>query len=366
MKTKRWLIGGAWAVALLLIILTLLYRKATATARIDPSITNSGPTGAAVFADLLQKAGYKIRADGRRYPVFAPGEVPFTMSPNAPGLQFENLHPRSPLQFVVVWGSGTASGPAYQISAERPTVAIRNEAESNARAWNLTVDVPAQVLSYPNERSYWTSPNGDIVSLAATQSGVAVVLREPSPLLNRYIDRAENGAAMVALVRRFVPPGSTLVFCEHFLGNTEADSIFRGLGPWAQAAAWQAFFLFVVISWTFAIPFGRPLVQRLSERGARDLLEAMGTAMLRGKQLSTAQAFLQREADVRLRKLARTGRREDMAAVFKRLDAGIRAPYERAFLDPADKETRARVETFFQDLKELETRRSKRVSSNDA
>ena len=85
--------------------------------------------------------------------------------------------------------------------------------------------------------------------------------------------------------------------------------------------------LLAVIIFTFGIRFGLPDRRRRVQRGSRELVEAVATAMRRGKKSSTALNLLLQEVDERIRQATGTPASADRLKLLGGVPMSLREQY---------------------------------------
>ena len=118
--------------------------------------------------------------------------------------------------------------------------------------------------------------------------GTLVTLSDGLPATNRFIDRADNAEVLLSIIQPLVPRGGRIVFTEATFGGGREPSLLATIGPWAQAGWMQLLFLFVVIVLTLGFRFGLADERRVTERGQRELLEAVADTYQRGRMTRVA------------------------------------------------------------------------------
>lgn len=133
-------------------------------------------------------------------------------------------------------------------------------------------------------------------------SGMLVRLREGRIFSNLRLGEAGHATAAVALAQRLAPAGSKWVFAEMSFGNAITTNYLDELGPWAATAAGQAVLLLGLVFVTLAIRFGPTAWERVEQRSARAVVEAVRDGLARSPSPREATWLLLGEAETRIRR----------------------------------------------------------------
>ncbi len=146
--------------------------------------------------------------------------------------------------------------------------------------------------------------NSTDVFVANGSVGKGILARTSDGLFatNRFIDRADNATLALQIVRGLLPEGGQVVFTEASLGRGISPSLVNILGPWAAGMWVQFTVLFVVIVFTLGIRFGLPAMERRTQRGQREMIDAISDVYLRAKSTAVALDVAYEEADRRIRR----------------------------------------------------------------
>jgi len=156
------------------------------------------------------------------------------------------------------------------------------------------------LLTRPGDPSY--------AALQRIGSGHEVIVANGLPVTNRFIDKLDNAAVMLSLVRTVANPGSRIVFVESSFGNTSEPSLMELIGPWALASWWQILFLLLVIGYTVGARFGIAEEDRSTEKGGRELVDALAQTYRRARATHIAIGALLQQADRQVRKKLKLSR----------------------------------------------------------
>lgn len=384
MNSKKVLFVG-WILCGLMLTASILYLSVKRADVAVPSIRNSGPTGASILSELLHKRGYKISRTISTNPKLDQDSVlVMFVHPNeiVDIGSFDQLGKRSELiEFIKVHTE--KGGLAFQLGTLNSLAEMRRTA---SKVTSVGKQVAGPIRKYEVEgfldsvlpevyaeteftflnRAIFIDEQTSAVLLNAQSNRKGVVFNSALgyAAMNSMIGRGDNALLLVESFTRFVPKDRPLVFLEGALPGSETETLFGGIGPWMSAISAQFFFFLFALAWHHWRGFGPPVVDRLREKGARDLLEAVGFAMERGNMRGIAGELFEREAMIRLRKLIRAGRKESNASVLERIPEDLRLALQEAkgSVHQLNQETVQRAwGHFFELLSSRETRRQKRV-----
>jgi hypothetical protein len=92
---------------------------------------------------------------------------------------------------------------------------------------------------------------------------------------------------MLTAVESIAKPGDHLVFLEGEF-DPSAPSLVATIGPWAEAIWYQAILCFVTFCLVIGRRFGFPDSEKRVQRGSRELLDALGDTLRRGRATTAA------------------------------------------------------------------------------
>lgn len=119
---------------------------------------------------------------------------------------------------------------------------------------------------------------------------------------NRFIDKADNSVLALQLIRGLIPEGGQVVFSEASIDGGIAPSLVHVLGPWATGIWIQLTILFIVIVFTLGFRFGLPAVERRTQKGQREMIDAISDVYLRAKSTGVALDTAYEQADRQIRR----------------------------------------------------------------
>jgi len=311
LPTVAWVLLGL--IALAAIMLSLGREDANAF----PSAASHSPSGVQAFMELLNKDGYKTSVTQSAAPLRSKGDVVVAFNLTKSSLISEaSMEDQDPLETLVmeqVSQGGKAIlfdlSPDF-VSASRTATGqvlpVDNVVGPSSSSLKLNIDdqrefAPTEgvgdrliVASGPGKRVVASAKFRNKGTLIEVDDGIIVT--------NRFIDQNDNALEAMRLVRMVAPAGSHLVFTEATFGNVSEPGVLEIMGPWAVAAWWQILILFGVIVYTLGKPFGFPDEERLVQRGARDLVDAIALTYRRSKATHIALQWIHSSADREIRR----------------------------------------------------------------
>lgn len=197
----------------------------------------------------------------------------------------------------------TSDGTKLEVSSAPLTFARLSDYDGEVQTDNT------KLLPYSYEDQTYTSwskreaKSGEpFVAYASRGKGMIVRTADGLFATNRFIDRADNAALALQIVKGLVPEGGQVVFTEATLGGGISPSLVNILGPWATGMWIQLTVLFVVVLFTLGIRFGLPAAERRTQMGQREMIDAISDVYLRAKSTAVALDVAYEEADRRIRR----------------------------------------------------------------
>ncbi len=307
--------SGLFTVAYLLFGILILSVVMLSFARQDrtsePSIASFGPSGLRVFAELLRQDGYEVAETLSLSPRLKPNDAIVLISreesmeelisseskahqAKVKALRTQHLA----LGGVVIDGAIARDFGQATLTAEKNPLPLEspNQAKSATISSAPSSVDPGFDADEPST-PIWTN----FASVAVLDKGLHLTIDDVIGATNRFIDRQQNAEVFLALVHGVVPKGGRVVFVESSWSIQQEPGFFADLGPWAAAGWAQLIFLGVVIAYSLGKPFGLPSEGRTSQRGQRDLVDAITGTFRRAQATPIAMSALLTDADRRLR-----------------------------------------------------------------
>lgn len=347
MKARSGLLTLGYVLAGVLAICGLMLTLARRAGRSEPSIGSYGPSGLRLFAELLIDEGYRLDATRDATPRLDPKtdvavavfvERGFNLAQGMPTpLELEaELTKFAESGGRILWSSlGSDFESVTRVANQRELLSPYTEHEYTIEGEFQGRSPAAWVQPEPRGTSILLDGANPWMAISAIGKGKGLYVGDFSGATNRFLERAQNAAALVSAVRAIAPPGSRLVFLEAAWGNESEPGLFESIGDWAAAGWAQFLVLCLVVAYTLGKPFGIPESKRPPQRGQRDLVDAYGMVLRRARATPIALEAIRDEADRRVRRalkmdmgLERAERDKrippELASLFQRVDAAIR------------------------------------------
>lgn len=313
----------AWVLFGLLVASSVFFLLAREEKDANPSAESTLPSGTAIFANLLRKDGFDVSIDPYRRPVLPKNALAIVydtgFAPTGSTSPFEASDDEAPIEVlpsgeIEKWiaAGGTALcinvDSEYDVASQKaiPTeVWAHPQEDMRKRALTLGSDFYQDFPFEGDERfDIWlTQSDQALVSLQTYGKGALIIVRDGIGSTNRMIDAAENARFYLDLVRTYAP-AKEVVFAEALLPSARDRGLLADIGPYGSAAWWQFLFLSGVVVFTLGKRFGLPTVERRTQRGVRELLDALSLTMARGRQYGMALQLIAHDVDLRVRRLA--------------------------------------------------------------
>jgi len=329
-----------WALGGLLVVASVLFFFAREERRTFPSAASPRPSGTMAFAELLREDGFEVSVSGSPNPRFDRGNLVivyqvgvrrdrFTIFGDEPDGDGPS-EKRDPLTAMPAVERALArhialGGRVLMIGVpENFDEASKSTVELGVLRWDSTAEavlvsgststiraedlIAERAPLLPRERSAviptWVGTDGSSFIEAVSDGGVGALLVVPNGIgtTNRFIARDANASVFLRAVRENAPKGARIVFAEAMFGNVQDPGFIASIGDWANAARWQVVLLFIVVIFTLGRRFGVPIHDRVEQRGARELVDALGDTLDRGRQAGFSLSLVAQDVDLRLRR----------------------------------------------------------------
>lgn len=303
-------------VAILLVVIVVISLSRVDEA-VNPSSNSFDPSGAKAFRELLTKSGYRVS--------------------DSPFIPRHTLKKSLCIEFVgsmrsfdrLSAGEDAVVGQVRnQLAGGDSVLLLGMSRDSETNLHHLQDDV---AISLTSERRYnlrgvsvpmveddfdpkgqdevwepiWKLQNGDDISgfaLDKEGSGYGIFVPCGVIALNQNLDKAENAALLLDLVRSLTGPDRRdIVFVDGSFNSSSNPNLFDVLGPWSAGAWSQLILLALVMVWGVSVRFGLPVEERSEQMSGRMLLDGMADTMARGKHADWAVAEAVRAADAKVR-----------------------------------------------------------------
>lgn len=283
-----------------------------------PSANYSGPSGYSAFAALLEKRGFRVRADRTVEPRISDDELAIVVGlsntayssygPSESPANSTQEEMREYLTDMVVGGSValiTQVERQFSTASSRAAVVPLKIAGGDGPTLSVNVGVyrePDFSTAAKDPVPFWTDQsNAAVVKAHADGRGVTYTLTDGVGFTNRYIDQNDNARFAVTLVESLAP-AKKVVFLEAAHGDIYTPGLLESIGRWLKYGWTQFLLLFVVVAYTLGRRFGLPVYDRFIQRGQRDLVDAIGFLFMRSRASASAMEAVLKNADRELRK----------------------------------------------------------------
>lgn len=364
MKIQSWAIGLGGLLGLCAVV--LLFSKSEQSS--FPSAGNLGPSGTAALVRLLERDGYKVRADRSPFLPTQKGELVIApvigdegrslldvlsgseVTPIQRALARHaasggkvlliqvpgdfNSATRGMIEYSVTTPSGTKTiqAPRYWGSPEM----LKPYEAPGRTSLPFTPSEPAAFLSPNSDSAQANSPLSAIARIQRMGEGSAVSLDAGTLAINRHLADAENADVVTDLVRMMAKPGSQIVMAEAAFGNASEQGLGAALGSWFTAARNQALILAVVICVTLGVRFGRVLPARRRVRGAREMVDALATQLSSSRDKVFMLRCFAHQIETEIKRLEGLPASSETTALLRVIPGVEREPISAVLSLPAD------------------------------
>lgn len=322
----------AYGLIAILIIAAILISIGQRETNAKPSASSYNPSGLHAFQELLGKNGITTRIDRLIQPRLKPTDLVVAAYVDE-GPQIFGDNPLAPIEksllahikrggrvLVLPFDQDFRARSLTAVKATTPIINYADESKLEVNSSPLTFATlsdydgevgsgSAQLLPFTYEdKTYASWMKRDINSgepfVGYASRGKGMIARTADGLFatNRFIDRADNATVALQIVKGLIPEGGQVVFVEATVGGGISPSLVNILGPWATGMWIQLTVLFVVVLFTLGIRFGLPAVERRTQTGQREMIDAISDVYLRAKSTAVALSVAYDEADRRIRR----------------------------------------------------------------
>ncbi len=317
MIRKRGLPSIVWILLGLLAVSALVMALGNHDLDTNPSTAYYGPSGSAALRELLDREGIPTKVDLRSQPELGAHDIVvcFVIPQNRTDESSDEDKIEKAIDDHLKSG-GRVVGfgiPSNFAGASKSALKLGETRVENSMFGTKYKLLGAQPIEDTWLSDYIDDENTVAVGLWSTldkkqcvwltQVGKGKLMYTDFGLVatNRYLDRSDNAAFVDSLIQSLYRPGDRVVFTEASFGNAVNPGLLETIGAWALAAWRQLLLIFAVIVYSLGKRFGFPSETRSVQRGDRDLVDAIGRTMLRGKNTNAALASAHHRLDRRLR-----------------------------------------------------------------
>lgn len=292
--------------------------------RAAPSAESYSPSGLRAFVELLKANGYHPVVDRNRKPAIGPNDIVVSFDVvRRDALTSKTADDEESEAFATNdWISDRVEEGAFWVtssfqsdfskSSRRALDGTPVDARSTGSAARLKVildpdadDSSADDWDSPDLTPIWTTDVFPIASTWTYGDGRVIECRDGLPFSNRFVEKADDARLVMSLIRAANRPGAKVVFAEATWSQADDRGLFATIGGWASAAYYQAMFWFVVLLLCMGIRFGYPDEVRATQRGSRELLDAVAFFSRRAKHANLALAAAHGKFDRDIRNVLR-------------------------------------------------------------
>lgn len=322
----------AYGLVAILIIAAILISIGQRETNAKPSAGSYNPSGLHAFQELLGRNGIRTRVDRLEQPQLKPNDLVIAAYVDE-GPQIWGDNPLAPIDkslkehlkkggriLVLPFDKDFRARSFTAVKATTPIVNKFDETVLQVNSAPLTFGSfsdydgevstgSAQLLPFTFEDVTYSSwmkreVNSTDPFVAYASRGKGMIARTADGLFatNRFIDRNDNATIALQIVKGMVGEGGQVVFTEATLGAGISPSLVNILGPWATGIWIQLTVLFLVVVFTLGIRFGLPAVERRTQTGQREMIDAISDVYLRAKSTAVALSVAYDEADRRIRR----------------------------------------------------------------
>ena len=294
----------------------------------QPAADSYTPSGMRAFAELLQREGYRVEIDQSSRPGAGPGDtvIGFTLEGSGSAISAKVDKTREYIDALEAKGANliiaTLPGDFQKASRaiiDRPPVPITNVITGEKLQVTAAISDDEQPETKKKsgakedsaqDASIWlwdADKPGDLfsVSLGRVKRGTEIEFDNGLFLTNRFIDKHDNAALAISVIHAIASPGSKLLFAEGTWAPPTEKGLFATIGTWAAAGYYQSLFLLAVIMFSLGFRFGLPDEVKRTQRGARELLDAVAFTFRRGKHATAALKSVNDRIDREIRSMLR-------------------------------------------------------------
>jgi hypothetical protein len=279
-----------------------------------PSARHTGPSGLSAFADALRLAGYEVRVETRTNPRFTDDET-LIVPQNWFLFDFESSEDESdsttgkitkhvqeghgaiflPMDYNFLENSFTMREGTVPLSIPKGSTLRISKPFADAQEANLArYERPGKFVTLARAEN-WNVVGGSL------RRGKVAVASDATLISNRFIDKADNVAVMLGVVRTIAPAGSKIAILESYVDPYDPD-VLDVLGMPFRLALYQSVFAICLIAWGLGKRFGLPDESRERQSGERELVSAIEDLVRRTQGTSLPAEATLHAAEFKIRR----------------------------------------------------------------
>lgn len=326
-----------WAFVGLLILSAGAMTLGRTGSETSPGIENYSPSGTRAFAELLRNRGYVLRSERNPSPRIRKNEVAIAFSGNPEMLLLNGEEKESKVvtafkKYVKEGGRGIHLqmnpdfAEASRAAAKSNVSVALQVTEKSLRV--STSSLQSSVSDLPDPYiTVWYSDEW-AAHLGLYGKGKILTIDDGIPATNRFIGKHDNARIMLTAVESIAKPGDHLVFLEGEF-NASAPSLAATIGPWAEAIWYQAILCFLTCCLILGRRFGFPDSEKRVQRGSRELLDALGDTLRRGRATTAALEQALTHAALIIRRISKNNWEPDREHLNPMLPESLRTALAR-------------------------------------
>jgi len=352
-----------WVMTVVLIVVFLLLQLADTASESHPSAMSDDPSGSSAYAQLLERLGYEVEISRSRHPKLGSNDIAILYQVHGGSRLFETDSRKEAEDKLKSYGFANA----LVLYLDRDFRLSSKNAESGARIYNPLLQAGIQLsIGRPiflggskgfgtldgAENSIEERRHADLfvyhaymdpfVVHEASNGRNVIHVADGLGSTNRFLDKEQN-AAFFSGILRFFNAGRKVVFIEDSISASPRDSLLDVLAPWSGPARLQAYLLMILTVWLMGRRFGLPEVTRFSQRGTKELADAVADTLMRGRSTDFALAQIVDDCERRLRNALKAGSDVKRQELVNLLPGDVGVPFARclAALDEKAQEAEA-------------------------
>jgi len=299
-----------WALTFLLISASILIIFARQEKESSPSANAIRPSGVRALAELLQKDGYEIQVESSWNPQISQAQVAVAFFPPSSSGTDSASSQKEIIQTLETYAAkgGVVLAITMPSAFDRASESSKvGELIDELSREKRSITVSSQTLEAPSPASArksfqkWQQGGLPFVIVYPIDKGYWVTASDGLFVSNRFLSKEQNASFALEMFRTLAPQLGKIVFVDSSYRMPPKPSVFAAIGNWAAVGRNQVILLFVLGCWILGARFGLPKKPPRKEQGARELVDAIGDTLHRGKQTGLALKYLCSEVDQRIR-----------------------------------------------------------------
>ena len=305
----------------------------------QPTSVGYGPHSLQAFCELLRRQGYHVETEYSNRPVLKPGELAIACTqPRGE----ETLNRSTAVDGAIEdhlqnGGAVLEMGFPHQEDPTWDSKVTQASLRSRLRKGPLTKVAPVYEAPDQDQRWMregqsiglcWIGPGGQaFAGVRSNGKGLLVQVSDGLLATNARIDRGDNAEIMMRLVRYAQPEPGRVVFLEGSFGNGFDPSLLEMVGPGLLAAWRQLWFVLIVAALAYGVRFGVTKVERRTEAGARQFVDALTSVLARRESHEAATAATLGRAEAIIRKRLKVPASAPIEVLLPRIPEPVASAY---------------------------------------